>query len=823
MDPLTNHSLSASAQKKRRRPALACEACRRRKVRCDRNLPCGTCVRSKNALCTYTTQAPTSTTASLSLRQTRREQSPKHGEPKTGAAALALPEPILPAFQPLPTPRTSAPSSIRADDHAHTSPSIVFPGPTPSAGEHGPADFGLWQPVIQPRPAPPPPLTAAVVPQTAIGSVRTNDTASTPGSNPGSSSTVNSLVDRVRQLEQQLSDLVVRNEDRDETGVAGGAVIGQGLKYSRGCVSKTRFFGQSHWMNAADMLYRLVTFAKKFESDSMRSSQITELYQGLEKCKNLGRIIKARRNPSFATISIGKSIPTRDVADALVAAYLRTFESVQRVVHIPTFRADYERHWLNPADTPEPFLVLMQLVMAIGATFHDERFTLRNAAIQWFWEANFWLMTPCEKSRMTMTGLQIRVLMHHLRQTANIGCDLSWIGAGAVVRTAMYMGMHRDPRNLVKMSPYRAEMRRRLWATILEIALQTAVDAGGAPLIAMRDFDTEAPANLDDDQLVEDADSAIPVPKDAKTFTQMTVPLAIYAAFEARLAVTRRVNDFRSDTVYEETLRHSGELSAALQKMTQRLRAHHPAVSPFATRYAQFMTYRLFFALHQPIIPLALRNPMYYFSRKSAVDTALRLCKLAFLYPDESGNGPIVPANESELDFYRLTINGAGTYRSVPFQSVMTIGLELIHEKEEEIKNGTSLSFAGPEFRGILDAVADWSRSRIKSGETNIKGHALSVLIVAHLQVLEVGIDDDRVERHFEKACEDRVKECQELLGELAGDDVSEEGTGAPDIHDLEMDFDVGVDMLGDWYWDGMDNGGFISTSNFGNMDLMFP
>ena len=38
---------------KRRRPALSCEQCRRRKIRCDRSCPCGPCRQSKNARCTY--------------------------------------------------------------------------------------------------------------------------------------------------------------------------------------------------------------------------------------------------------------------------------------------------------------------------------------------------------------------------------------------------------------------------------------------------------------------------------------------------------------------------------------------------------------------------------------------------------------------------------------------------------------------------------------------------------------------------------------------------------------------------------------------------
>lgn len=40
--------------RKRRRPALACEQCRRRKLRCDRKLPCAPCTRSRESLtCSY--------------------------------------------------------------------------------------------------------------------------------------------------------------------------------------------------------------------------------------------------------------------------------------------------------------------------------------------------------------------------------------------------------------------------------------------------------------------------------------------------------------------------------------------------------------------------------------------------------------------------------------------------------------------------------------------------------------------------------------------------------------------------------------------------
>lgn len=46
--------LPRPSPRKRRRPALACTSCRRRKVKCDRNSPCGQCTQRNSALCTYT-------------------------------------------------------------------------------------------------------------------------------------------------------------------------------------------------------------------------------------------------------------------------------------------------------------------------------------------------------------------------------------------------------------------------------------------------------------------------------------------------------------------------------------------------------------------------------------------------------------------------------------------------------------------------------------------------------------------------------------------------------------------------------------------------
>lgn len=63
---MDSHYKSPSNARKRRRPALSCEQCRRRKVRCDREMPCGPCTKSHDPLdCEYVNEGKVAIDARL--------------------------------------------------------------------------------------------------------------------------------------------------------------------------------------------------------------------------------------------------------------------------------------------------------------------------------------------------------------------------------------------------------------------------------------------------------------------------------------------------------------------------------------------------------------------------------------------------------------------------------------------------------------------------------------------------------------------------------------------------------------------------------------
>jgi len=70
--------------RKRRRPALSCVECRRRKIKCDRNDPCNHCKSSKNTVCVYKDAHPavgrhSSATPSVTPVNQRIQNTPSEG------------------------------------------------------------------------------------------------------------------------------------------------------------------------------------------------------------------------------------------------------------------------------------------------------------------------------------------------------------------------------------------------------------------------------------------------------------------------------------------------------------------------------------------------------------------------------------------------------------------------------------------------------------------------------------------------------------------------------------------------------------------------
>ncbi|KAH7400461.1 hypothetical protein BKA64DRAFT_671890 [Cadophora sp. MPI-SDFR-AT-0126] len=538
----------------------------------------------------------------------------------------------------------------------------------------------------------------------------------------------------------------------------------------------------------------------------------SDVYRKLEECKAISRAAKATPhnlyllNPHFR-----EAVPPRDVCDKLVALYLRTSESTYRILHIPSFHREYNQYWLNPAGTGSPFIIKLLLVMSIGAIYYQEPDSAhwRGQALQWVYAAQSWIATPFEKKRLHISGLQIHCLILLARLDNGVAGDLVWISAGSLVRTAFQMGYHRDPKFLPQMSTLHAELRRRLWATVLELNIQSSLDSGMPGLISVNDYDTEPPANLDDDEIDEHI-TTVPTSKPSDVFTQTSIQIRLLSSMKLRLLIVTHSNNIRMEPSYEEVLRISSDLSQFLKENNAFLTKIHqstqpPRISQMDRNIFDIAVRRFLLTLHRPYCARATRDPRYYFSRKMCLDLAITF----LTYPSTNPSEPQLPEGYHD-DYTRMTIMRGGFCKGLLVHACIVIFSEILAQLDEETSFTNQGRLAREPLKQLLRDSITLLATRIELAENNVKGHLFISVVLAQIEALEEGLNPGQ------KVMEVGLKSVELCLGLLknripqrlsAGDydrhvedGTSPDGIGvaeAPPVHDPRMDF-----TMDDWNMD---------------------
>ncbi len=175
----------------------------------------------------------------------------------------------------------------------------------------------------------------------------------------------------------------------------------------------------------------------------------------LQKCKALAKTRKAAEcNGYLSTFAL--NVSTTMFSDHMTQLYFKHFESAFRILHISSFWSEYEEYWRKSPGTSDLLQLRIQLVVAIGSSLRQEApdspTSFRSTATQWVHEAQHWLVTTRAKNRVSIGGLQLHCLLALACQCLAIAGDLVYIDLGHTIRTAIQMGLHRDPKHYKKIS-----------------------------------------------------------------------------------------------------------------------------------------------------------------------------------------------------------------------------------------------------------------------------------------------------------------------------------------------------------------------------------
>lgn len=184
--------------------------------------------------------------------------------------------------------------------------------------------------------------------------------------------------------------------------------------------------------------------------------------------------------------SLRSLLPDRSTVDALLNTYFDTFETTFRIIHVSSFRNDYASYWdtQSAEDTDMDGLILAIMACTICSSTHaSPRYnftgsTFRMKTYKWIKACEAWLKRQSNKHR-SLASIQVRCLRLLAYSTANIKVKEYYQEVQAHVSFMLSAGMHIDPVVFgSRCTPFEGEMRRRLWATTMEMELQSSIDKG---------------------------------------------------------------------------------------------------------------------------------------------------------------------------------------------------------------------------------------------------------------------------------------------------------------------------------------------------------
>ena len=406
-------------------------------------------------------------------------------------------------------------------------------------------------------------------------------------------------------------------------------------------------------------------------------------------------------------------LPVKEVCDQLVHCYLRTMEVIFRVLHIPSFYEDYARFWKHTQSASTAFLLKLLFVLAIGSIFHSKpgpTSDLRLPVRRWIHAAQWWLTGPTSKETRNLEALQVYCLLLLCRHAYAIDKQATWNSAGTLLRLAVSQGLHREPGNFPSISPFEGEMRRRIWATIIELNLQFSIDVSMPPLLTLRGFDTKSPSNLNDEDFGKHSKS-LPSPKPKDRYTSSALQIALLRSFSTRVHVSQTVNDCTHEQSYgaaldcgTEVRTASNELSELFQNYFAQTTGSESGPTLFHYRLLSTLLHRALLNIYRQFTLRAIQNPLFYLARKLSLDSALVIASYA-----ESPNSLDTISQQSTRDFYRLCLSGAGLFKGPLSEDVIvTIGLELMLQAEETLAREPTCS--NEEAPGAIDQMAQYAR-----------------------------------------------------------------------------------------------------------------
>jgi hypothetical protein len=252
-------------------------------------------------------------------------------------------------------------------------------------------------------------------------------------------------------------------------------------------------------------------------------------------------------------------IPPKVYCDRLVEFYCLNFESIYRILHLPTFLSDYQQFWdPGAARAPSPsFTSHLALVTAISLAVSLLQFSTDKMALSSFNArktcslVEAWLSDLSTQQNAHTSTIQSFCLLVLAKQVIGTPSDQLCHLTSRLIRLALTIGLHRDPEELTSsgMSVVQIEGRRRLWFTIMELDVQASTSCGSPSLVQTIEYTCQYPAQINDLTLVSNSEKHAGNEFGSVATAQTDLQINLARSLPLRLTALRVLTSIEPDTV----------------------------------------------------------------------------------------------------------------------------------------------------------------------------------------------------------------------------------------------------------------------------------
>lgn len=205
-----------------------------------------------------------------------------------------------------------------------------------------------------------------------------------------------------------------------------------------------------------------------------------------------------------------------------------------------------------------------------------------------------------------------------------------WMLSGTLMRMALQQGYHRDPSQHPNMSPFKAEMRRRIWLLVIQHELLFSVQLGLPKMVRYAETDTSPPRNLYEHDIAEDM-KELPqsrVPDEPTEICYLITKSRIMRAYGQVVEYLHVVQEQPYEVVMklDAQVRESRDLIPPhLVLDMNHKRPDDTAASIMETYMLQLFSQKSLCVLHRKYLTSYLSDDTYAYSRRTCIESALAL------------------------------------------------------------------------------------------------------------------------------------------------------------------------------------------------------